>query len=175
MQREPVSGKITPIMLIKCPGQSGVNQKGRSKCFARISDSKLRTFSENIMQVLLLMPKLTWTRNNTQFCTEKKPETQTQVWLETMKHFIFALPPQSQADWSVLFIRALRRPRIKLFSFLVSGPVSTRQQPWTTRRSQMWPCTGRPCTTRPTWRTCWPCPGTSTWWPSWARGSRKIR
>ena len=32
MQREPVSGKITPIMLIKCPGQAGVrSQSEREK------------------------------------------------------------------------------------------------------------------------------------------------
>ena len=174
MQRGPVSGKIAPIMLIKCPRQFGVNQKGRSKCFARISDSNnLRTFSENIMQVLLQMPKLTWTRNNTQFCTEKKPETQTQVWLEAMKHFISALPPLSQADWRVLFIRALRRHLYKTFLISPRWSVSTRRQTWTTRRSQMWPCTGRPCTTRPTCKRT--CPWRSTWWPWWVRGGRKIR
>ena len=41
MQREPVGGKITPIMSIKCPGQSAVRSQSEMEAsvFARISDS----------------------------------------------------------------------------------------------------------------------------------------
>ena len=61
MQREPVSGKITPIMSIKCPGQSAVRSQSEREAsvFARISDSIICDLFRDIMQDLLVMPTLT--------------------------------------------------------------------------------------------------------------------
>ena len=114
-------------MSIKCPGQAAVQspesiRTGEASVFARISDSIICDLFRIIMQDLLVMPTLTWTRNNTQICTEKKPETQTKVWLGTVKHFISALPTPSLWLSEVFFLFPLSSgPPTKLFSFLLFG------------------------------------------------------